>query len=79
MDISLHALAIQHIANSDVFVGQGIRTPWQRLFGGQTLGQSVNAASQTVDDNFYIHSLHSYFILAGDSSKQILFSVTRDR
>lgn len=79
MDISLHALSIQNIANCDVYVGQGIPTPWQRLFGGQTLGQSVMAAAQTVEDNYLIHSLHSYFILSGDSNKQILFTVSRDR
>jgi len=37
------------------------------------------AASLTVSDEFPAHSLHAYFILAGDSKKQILFNVERTR
>eukprot|EP00511_Aplanochytrium_stocchinoi_P010363 CAMPEP_0204869234 /NCGR_PEP_ID=MMETSP1348-20121228/28980_1 /ASSEMBLY_ACC=CAM_ASM_000700 /TAXON_ID=215587 /ORGANISM="Aplanochytrium stocchinoi, Strain GSBS06" /LENGTH=263 /DNA_ID=CAMNT_0052022507 /DNA_START=77 /DNA_END=868 /DNA_ORIENTATION=+ len=79
MEISLEALRIERIADCDVYVGQGIPTPWKRLFGGQTLAQSVLAACYTVDNEYPIHSLHSYFILAGSSRKEILFNVERTR
>mmetsp|Transcript_17031 Transcript_17031/g.20633 ORF Transcript_17031/g.20633 Transcript_17031/m.20633 type:complete len:217 (-) Transcript_17031:775-1425(-) len=79
MEISLESLAIKRIADCDVYVGKGIPTPWKRLFGGQTLGQSVMAACYTVDSDYPIHSLHSYFILSGSSRKDILFNVERTR
>lgn len=40
---------------------------------------SVAAAAATVEDGYPIHSLHAYFILAGDSRKEILFEVERTR
>ena len=37
----------------------------RRVFGGQVLGQALSAASYTVE-NFTVHSLHAYFLRAGD-------------
>jgi len=63
-----------------LFRGQNYKTPWQRVFGGQVLAQALNAAYQTVPKDRIAHSLHSYFILAGDTSRPIIYqvSVTRD-
>lgn len=63
-----------------LFRGQNYKTPWQRVFGGQVLAQALNAAYQTVPEDRIAHSLHSYFILAGDTSRPIIYqvSVTRD-
>ena len=36
-----------------------------RVYGGQVIGQSLVAATRTVDDEFHPHSLHCYFVLAG--------------
>mmetsp|Transcript_7154 Transcript_7154/g.16708 ORF Transcript_7154/g.16708 Transcript_7154/m.16708 type:complete len:252 (+) Transcript_7154:116-871(+) len=47
--------------------------------GGQTIAQSLLAACHTVPDNYPVHSLHSYFILAGSCEKSILFDVERVR
>ena len=40
---------------------------WQRVYGGQVLGQALVAASRTVDDpERHAHSLHAYFLRPGD-------------
>ena len=52
---------------------------WQRVYGGQVIGQALVAASRTVDDNRQAHSLHGYFLRAGDKEKPILYKVDRIR
>jgi len=49
------------------------------VFGGQVVAQALVAASKTVSQEFSIHSLHSYFILPGDSSIPIVYYVERVR
>ena len=49
-----------------------------RVFGGQVLAQAVLAASQTVEDRI-IHSLHAYFLRAGDPESPIVYNVERNR
>jgi len=63
----------------DVFVGQSQPQPGGRVFGGQVLAQSVVAAQRTIDAERAVHSLHAYFLRAGDSSEPITFSVERLR
>lgn len=48
------------------------------IFGGQLIAQALAAADRTVDGRA-VHSLHSYFLRAGDSSKPIDFHVERVR
>ncbi|NND44588.1 MAG: acyl-CoA thioesterase II [Xanthomonadales bacterium] len=50
----------------------------ERVFGGQVLAQAVLAASQTVDGRL-IHSLHAYFLRAGDHEAPIVYDVDRSR
>jgi acyl-CoA thioesterase-2 len=50
-----------------------------RVYGGQVLGQSLVAAQRTVDEDRPVHSLHAYFLRAGDSGEPITFSVERLR
>jgi len=52
---------------------------WQRVFGGQVLGQALVAAARTVDAARPVHSLHGYFLLAGDPSRPIVYDVERIR
>lgn len=52
---------------------------WGRIFGGQVLAQALMAAGRTVDDGRRIHSLQSYFLLAGDPQIPIMFEVDRIR
>ncbi|ASK87573.1 acyl-CoA thioesterase [Sphingorhabdus sp. SMR4y] len=50
----------------------------ERIFGGQVIAQALVAADHTVDDEKNIHSLHSYFLRAGDETKPLHFRVHRD-
>ena len=44
----------------------------ERVFGGQVLAQALLAASQTVEDRL-AHSLHAYFLRAGDPDAAIVY------
>ncbi|MEZ5559464.1 MAG: acyl-CoA thioesterase II [Pseudomonadales bacterium] len=52
---------------------------WQRVYGGQVLGQALVAASRTVPAEREAHSLHGYFLRAGDTTVPILYKVDRIR
>lgn len=58
-----------------LFRGQNYKTPWGRVYGGQVLGQSLNAAYRTVPEDRIAHSLHGYFVLTGDIHKPIIYQV----
>jgi acyl-CoA thioesterase-2 len=66
-------------AGPDTFAGTSYRPPWGRIFGGQVLAQSLVAATRTVDEARPVHSLHAYFLRAGDPSEPIRFDVERLR
>src|SRR5262249_25144612 len=53
-------------------------TSWQRVFGGQVIGQALVAALRTVE-NRPAHSLHGYFMLPGDPKVPIIYEVDRIR
>lgn len=61
--------------DTTLFRGKNYVTPWKRVFGGQVLGQSLNAAYRTVPEDRFAHSLHGYFILPGDVTKPIIYQV----
>lgn len=63
----------------DLFRGRSPSDGWQRVFGGQVLGQALVAAVRTVDVNRPVHSLHGYFLLAGDPAHPIIYEVERTR
>jgi len=50
----------------------------QRVFGGQVLAQALLAASYTVEERL-AHSLHAYFLRAGDPDAPIVYNVDRSR
>ena len=54
------------------------RSAWQRVFGGQVIGQALVAATRTVE-GVLPHSLHAYFLLAGDPKVPIVYDVDRIR
>lgn len=62
----------------NVFRGKSPEGRSQRVFGGQVLGQALVAASRTVEHRF-CHSLHAYFLVAGDPRIPILYEVDRSR
>ena len=63
----------------NIFRGQNYLAPWKRVFGGQVLAQALHAAYNTVPEDRYAHSLHAYFILAGDIEQPIIYDVERIR
>jgi acyl-CoA thioesterase-2 len=56
------------------FVGDSLQ-PQSRIFGGQVVAQCLMAANQTVAPNLDAHSLHAYFLRAGDPTTPIDFDV----
>ena len=62
----------------NIFRGDSPKVGWQRVFGGLVIAQALVAAARTVD-NRPPHSLHAYFILAGDPSVPIVYEVDRIR
>ncbi len=63
----------------DLFHGRNLTGPRARVYGGQVLAQATLAAGRTVPDDRLPHSLHGYFLRAGDVTKPIEFSVERLR
>ena len=51
----------------------------QRIFGGQVLAQALVAATRTAPAERLCHSLHAYFLRAGDPAAPILYEVDRSR
>jgi len=62
----------------NLFRGHSPDVTWQRVFGGQVIGQALMAAYRTVENRF-CHSLHAYFIRPGDPKVPILYEVDRAR
>jgi acyl-CoA thioesterase-2 len=62
----------------NLYRGRSPQTGWQRVFGGQVIGQALVAATRTVDGR-PPHSLHGYFLLPGDPSVPIVYEVDRIR
>lgn len=62
----------------NLFRGRSPQDRWQRVFGGQVIGQALVAACRTVDGRDP-HSLHCYFLLGGDPRVPIIYEVDRIR
>jgi len=62
----------------NLFRGRSPQDGWQRVFGGQVLGQALVAAGRTVEARA-AHSLHAYFLRPGDPLVPILYNVDRIR
>ena len=63
----------------NLFRGRSPKTGWQRVFGGQVIGQALVAAQRTVEPERYVHSLHCYFMRPGDPAIPIIYEVDRIR
>src|SRR5207253_3795283 len=62
----------------NLYRGRSPQVGWQRVFGGQVIGQALVAAVRTVEGR-RPHSLHAYFLLPGDPSIPIIYEVDRIR
>jgi len=82
-DLTAPVLDILRLENDpvtpDVFTGRSLPQPSGRVFGGQVLAQALLAAGRTVPEGRLPHSLHGYFLRAGDVREPITFAVERLR
>lgn len=62
----------------DIFEGTSPKSRWQRVYGGQVLGQALVAAQRTVEERT-CHSLHAYFLRPGNPKYPISYQVQRSR
>jgi len=62
----------------NLFRGRSPQSGWQRVFGGQVIGQALVAAVRTVEGR-QPHSMHAYFLLGGDPKVPIIYDVDRIR
>jgi acyl-CoA thioesterase-2 len=63
----------------NLFRGRSPQTGWQRVYGGQVIGQALVAAVRTGDASRPPHSMHAYFILPGDPKVPLIYDVDRIR
>jgi acyl-CoA thioesterase-2 len=63
----------------NLFRGRSQDLGFRQLFGGQVLGQSLSAATQTVAEDRHVHSLHGYFLRPGDAQLPVVYMVDRVR
>ena len=68
------SLELRRIGDTS-FEADSLPMPGGRVFGGQVLAQALLAAGETVDASRPAHSLHAYFLRAGDASQPISFEV----
>ncbi|GGZ62000.1 acyl-CoA thioesterase II [Lysobacter xinjiangensis] len=74
-------LAVERLEDN-YFRGQSRDIGTKYVFGGQVIGQALSAAQCTMDsakDARAAHSLHAYFLRAGDIDAPILYTVDRTR
>ena len=63
----------------NLFRGQSRDIGTKYVFGGQVLGQALSAAQATMTKPRDAHSLHAYFLRAGDVEHPIVYTVDRTR
>ena len=73
----LNLLTLEPIG-TDRYLGQSQDLGFRNLFGGHVLGQSLVAATNSCD-GLGVHSLHAYFIRAGNTQSPIEYQVDRIR
>lgn len=73
-------VALLDIETIDTDLYRGARQPGGsgRVFGGQVIAQALQAAQRAIDDGKVAHSLHAYFLRAGDENFPIVYRVVRD-
>jgi acyl-CoA thioesterase-2 len=75
----LLALLKLEVIEQGIYRGQSQDLGLRALFGGQVMGQALSAAQETVSSDRYVHSLHSYFLRAGDAKKPVVYEVEEIR
>ncbi|MEU6168927.1 acyl-CoA thioesterase [Streptomyces tanashiensis] len=78
LDDLLDLLDLERI-EQDIFRGESRPSIVPRVFGGQVAAQALVAAGRTVPEDRLAHSLHAYFLRAGDPGAPIVYTVDRIR
>lgn len=78
LDDLLDLLDLERI-EQDTFRGESRASIVPRVFGGQVAAQALVAAGRTVPADRLAHSLHAYFLRAGDPGAPIVYTVDRIR
>ena len=78
-DLVAGLVALLDVEELDTDLYRGMKLPGGRgrVFGGQVIGQALQAAQRSVADKD-AHSLHAYFMRAGDDALPIIYRVVRD-
>jgi acyl-CoA thioesterase-2 len=64
--------------DTDLYRGAASPATPGRVYGGQVIAQALAAATASIGDERAAHSLHGYFLRAGDNTKPIIYRVLRD-
>lgn len=78
VDNLLETLDLERL-EKNLFRGISPNVGWQRVFGGQVIGQALVAAQRTVEPDRRVHSLHCYFMRPGDPENPIIYETDRIR
>lgn len=71
----LDLLVLEKI-NDTKFNGMSKTVGSPNVFGGQVLAQAINAACRTITNGRILHSMHSYFLEAGNLDLPITYNVS---
>lgn len=71
----LNLLHLDEVSNNE-YQGNSKPVGSPNVFGGQVLAQAINAAYRTITNGRILHSLHSYFLEAGNLTQPINYCVT---
>ena len=74
----IELLSLERLEDN-LFRGQSRDIGTKYVFGGQVLGQALSAAQATLTQPRNAHSLHAYFLRAGDIEHPIVYDVDRTR
>jgi len=74
----IELLSLERLEDN-LFRGQSRDIGTKYVFGGQVLGQALSAAQATLTQPRDAHSLHAYFLRAGDIEHPIVYDVDRTR
>lgn len=75
VDDLLNLLVLEKITDT-VYNGVSKTVGSPVVFGGQVLAQAINAASRTITNHRVLHSMHAYFLEAGDLNCPITYNVS---
>ena len=74
----IELLSLERLEDN-LFRGQSRDIGTKYVFGGQVVGQALSAAQATMPEPRAAHSLHAYFLRAGDIDHPIVYEVDRTR